>query len=153
MTATATAGGAAIAGVTFYAGIDAVAKANASPYTATWTGAQPGTYSLMAMAMDATGGRRLSSPVTVTVGPPQPPQVAITTPGSGATYTAPATVTITANATAAPGATISQVEFLQGVAVVGTATSSPYTFAWTNVAAGTYTLTARVTDRKCPIIA
>ncbi len=148
LAATATAGGAAIAGVTFYAGIGAVAQANASPYTATWTGAQPGTYSLMALAMDATGGRRLSAPVTVTVGPPQPPTVAITAPGSGATYTAPATVTVTASATAAAGATISQVEFLQGATVVGTATSSPYTFAWTGVAQGAYTLTARATDSR-----
>ena len=30
----------------------------------------------------------------MTIGPAQPPQVAITTPASGATYTAPATVTI-----------------------------------------------------------
>jgi hypothetical protein len=82
------------------------------------------------------------------VGPPQPPTVAITTPGAGATYTAPATVTITAAATAAPGATITQVEFLQGTTVVGTATASPFTFSWTNVAAGSYSLTARATDSR-----
>ncbi len=39
-------------------------------------------------------------------------------------------------------------EFLQGATVVGTATSSPYTFAWTNVAQGAYTLTARATDSR-----
>ena len=122
LAATATAGGAAIAGVTFYAGIDAVAQASASPYTATWTGAQPGTYSLMALAMDASGGRRLSSPITVTVGPAQPPQVAITLPGAGASYTAPATVALTANAAAAAGATIAKVEYFNGTALVASAT-------------------------------
>ena len=57
-------------------------------------------------------------------------------------------MTITANATAAAGATITQVEFLQGTTVVGTATASPYTFSWTNVAAGSYSLTARATDSR-----
>jgi hypothetical protein len=84
----------------------------------------------------------------VAVGPAQPPQVAITAPAANASYTAPATVVITANATAAGGATISQVEFLQGATVVGTATASPYTFTWTNVAQGAYTLTARATDSR-----
>ena len=57
-------------------------------------------------------------------------------------------MTITANATAAAGATISQVEFLQGTTVVGTAMASPYTFSWTNVAAGSYSLMARATDSR-----
>jgi hypothetical protein len=100
------------------------------------------------VATDNTGGMAFSPPITVTVGPPQPPTVAITTPASGATYTAPATVTITASATAAAGATISQVEFLRGTTVVGTATASPWTFNWTNVAAGSYSLTARATDSR-----
>ena len=60
----------------------------------------------------------------------------------------PAAVTITANATAAAGATITQVEFLQGATVVGTAMASPYIFSWTNVAAGSYSLTARATDSR-----
>jgi len=40
------------------------------------------------------------------------------------------------------------VEFLQGTSVVGTATASPWTFNWTNVAAGSYSLTARATDSR-----
>ena len=39
-------------------------------------------------------------------------------------------------------------EFLRGTTVVGTATASPWTFIWTNVAAGSYSLTARATDSR-----
>ena len=148
LTATATAGGAAIASVAYYVDAIAVGQASASPYAFTWTGAQPGTYSLMALAMDATGGRRLSVPITVTVGPAQPPTVAITTPGTGAAYTAPATIALAANATAAGGATIAKVEYFNGPALVASATSAPYTATWSNVVAGSYTLTAKATDSR-----
>ena len=55
---------------------------------------------------------------------------------------------IGANATAAAGASITRVEFLRGTTVVGTVTASPYTFNWANVAAGSYSLTARATDSR-----
>ena len=62
-------------------------------------------------------------------------------PLNGAQYTAPASVTLTATA-GVSGGTISKVEFYNGTTLLGTATSSPYSYTWTNVAAGNYTLTA-----------
>jgi hypothetical protein len=74
-----------------------------------------------------------------------PPTVSITAPANGATYTAPASVTI--NATAAdPGGSVSKVDFYQGATLLGTDTTSPYSYSWTNVAAGSYSLTAKATD-------
>ena len=90
----------------------------------------------------------LSAPVTITVGPPQPPTVTLPSPAPGATFTAPATITLSATASAAAGATISRVEFLQGSTIVGTATTSPYSFSWTSVAAGTYSVSARAVDSR-----
>jgi hypothetical protein len=149
LAATATpASGKTIASVGFYTNGTQEAIASTSPYNASWFNSQPGTYSLRAVATDNAGGMAFSPPIAVSVGPPQPPLVAITLPGSGATYTAPATVSIAANATAAPGATITQVEFRSGTTVIGTATASPYTFSWTNVAGGSYSLTARATDSR-----
>ena len=74
-----------------------------------------------------------------------PPTVSITAPASGATYTAPASVTINANAADSDG-TVSSVAFYQGTTLLGTDTSSPYSYSWTNVAAESYTLTAKATD-------
>jgi hypothetical protein len=54
---------------------------------------------------------------------------------------------MTAAATDADG-TISKVEFYKGDSLLGTVSTSPYTFSWKNVAAGTYTITAKATDDK-----
>jgi hypothetical protein len=74
-----------------------------------------------------------------------PPAVALTQPANGATFTAPATVNLTATASDTDG-TVTKVEFFNGAAKIGEDTSAPYGFTWGGVTAGTYTLTARATD-------
>jgi hypothetical protein len=74
-----------------------------------------------------------------------PPTVALTSPVTGTTATAPADFALTADAADADG-TVAKVEFYAGATLVGTATSAPYTASWTPVPAGTYTLTAVATD-------
>jgi uncharacterized protein (DUF608 family) len=74
-----------------------------------------------------------------------PPTVSITSPANGATFTAPASVTINAAAADSDG-TVSKVDFYRGTTLLGTDTSSPYSYSWTNVAAGSYILTAKATD-------
>ncbi|WP_375417155.1 discoidin domain-containing protein [uncultured Hymenobacter sp.] len=73
------------------------------------------------------------------------PAVSITAPAANASFTAPATVNMTANASDTDG-TVSKVEFYQGAILLGTDASAPYSFSWTNVAAGTYSITAKATD-------
>jgi chitinase len=75
----------------------------------------------------------------------KPPVVSITSPANNATFTPPATVSIQATASDADG-TVTKVEFYNGGSKLGEATSAPYSYNWTNVAAGTYTLTAKATD-------
>ena len=62
-------------------------------------------------------------------------------------FTAPASVTINATAADADG-TIVGVDFYVGSQLIGTDTTSPYSASWTNVAAGTYSLTARARDNS-----
>jgi hypothetical protein len=73
------------------------------------------------------------------------PSCSITAPANNASYAPPATINITANASDSDG-TISKVDFYSGATLLGTDTSSPYSFSWTNVPAGTYNLTAVATD-------
>ena len=73
------------------------------------------------------------------------PSISISSPSNGSTYTAPATITITANATD-PDGTISNVEFYNGTTKLGEKATSPYTYTWSSVAAGTYSITAVATD-------
>lgn len=74
-----------------------------------------------------------------------PPTVSITAPAANASFTAPASVNMQANAADADG-TVSQVAFYNGSTLLGTDATSPYSYSWTNVAAGAYTLIARATD-------
>src|SRR5258707_1181652 len=43
------------------------------------------------------------------------------------------------------GSTIRKVDFYNGTTLLGTDTSSPYSFSWANVAAGNYSVTAKAT--------
>jgi hypothetical protein len=86
--------------------------------------------------------------VFTTGAPNPPPSVAITAPTNGASFTAPATIAISANASDTNGGTVTKVEFFEGANKLGEDATSPYSFSWSNVAAGTYSLTARATDNE-----
>lgn len=76
------------------------------------------------------------------------PKVSLTAPINQATYNLPTTILLSATASAAAGRTISQVQFYNGPTLIGTTTTSPYSFTWGNPTAGTHTITARVTDNE-----
>jgi hypothetical protein len=73
------------------------------------------------------------------------PSVSITSPTDGATFSAPATISLSADASDSDGS-VASVTFYSGNTKIGEATSSPYEATWSDVAAGTYTLTAEATD-------
>jgi len=73
------------------------------------------------------------------------PGVVITSPVINSSFTSPANINITANATDADGSII-MVEFYSGISKIGTISAAPYSFAWNNVSMGTYSLTAVATD-------
>jgi len=73
-----------------------------------------------------------------------PPTLALSTP-NGATYDAPATIMLASNAADSDG-TIFRVDFYNGTTKIGSSVISPYTYTWSNVAAGSYTLTAKAID-------
>jgi uncharacterized repeat protein (TIGR02059 family) len=73
------------------------------------------------------------------------PSVAITSPVTSSAFTALSNISITANAIDADGS-VSLVEFYSGSTKLGSKSVAPYTFAWNNVAAGSYSLTAIATD-------
>ena len=77
--------------------------------------------------------------------PNKAPAVTLTAPTKGSSFAAPANITISANASDQDGI-VTKVEFYQGTTLVGTRTTLPYSMVWTNVAGGTYSLTATATD-------
>lgn len=136
-----------LAKVGFYANGDIVATDTTSPFGLSWSPVPAGTYNLFAIATDDKGATATSATVTVTVNSTtnQPPTSVITSPANGATFTAPATITIAASATDGDGS-VTRVDFFRGTSLIGSDASAPYSVAWSNVAAGTYSLTAVAYD-------
>lgn len=71
--------------------------------------------------------------------------VSITSPTNGTSASEGSNITLTATASTTTGS-ISKVEFFAGTTKIGEATSSPYTITWSNVPAGSYSITAVATN-------
>jgi serine protease len=138
-----------IAKVEFFAGSTLIGSDTSAPYSVAWSNVAAGSYSLTAKATDDKGASKTSIAIGVTVNAAAnvAPTVSLTGPANGASYTAPASITLSANAADSDG-TIAKVEFFAGGTLIGTDTSAPYSANWSNVAAGSYSLTARATDNK-----
>lgn len=97
---------------------------------------------------EADGDEAISSPVWIADAiANQSPICSIIAPAGGASYTAPATINIGANAVDSDGS-ITRVEFYQGSTKLGEATSAPWSFTWSNVPVGSYKLTVVATDNS-----
>jgi RHS repeat-associated protein len=116
-------------------------------YSFNWTNVPPGTYILRVKATNEKGDTDVSDSVTVTVNPALNvlPTVSLMSPAANTIVHAPAAVTVTASASDSDGA-IQKVDFYQGTTLIGSATTAPYSFAWTDIQSGNYILTAVATD-------
>jgi hypothetical protein len=72
------------------------------------------------------------------------PSISLTSPTGGAEFNTPVNVQLVASAT--DDGTLRKVEFFANGALVATKNEAPYSAAWVNVPAGTYSITARATD-------
>ncbi len=147
ITANAADANGAVASVSFYNGTTLLGTDATAPYSYSWTTVAAGTYSITARATDNAGAITTSAAVSimVTAIPNTAPTVSLTAPTTNASFTAPATISITANAADANG-TVASVAFYNGTTLLGTDATAPYSYSWTTVAAGTYSITARATD-------
>jgi hypothetical protein len=136
-----------IARVEIFNGPNKIDESTSSPYSFNWAGVSPGTYTLTARAIDDDGASTTSAPVSITVSGNAnvAPTVSLTSPTNNSVFTAPASITLQADAEDSDG-TITKVEFYNGTNKLGEDTSSPYSFNWVGVTAGTYTITARAID-------
>src|SRR5712691_3979652 len=143
LSATAADADGTVAKVEFYDGATLIGRALAAPYGATLASAPAGSHTLSAVATDNLGASTTSAALSVTVD--SAPAVSLSAPANNAVFAAPASITLSASATDAVGR-VTKVDFYQGATLIGKASASPYSFAWTNVAAGQYSLTAVATN-------
>lgn len=86
----------------------------------------------------------------VTVGAPssgsnQRPSVSLTAPANGASFLAPTSVTVSANASDSDGS-VARVDFYAGSTLIDSDTSAPYSVTWGSAPIGRHTLTAVARD-------
>lgn len=82
---------------------------------------------------------------TPTTGVNQAPTVSFINPTNGSSQASPGHYVIRVNAADADGS-VKKVEFFSNGNLISSTIDAPYSAAWVNVSAGTYTLTARATD-------
>lgn len=105
-------------------------------------------------AQTSGGAQRADKTFRLTITSPNvaPTDVAITKPSDGDTFTAPATITLESTATDSDGSIASMQYFRGGTTSIATVdatlVASPYQYVWTQVPAGTYSLTVKATDNQ-----
>src|SRR6266513_1782654 len=129
--------------VNFFRGTTRIGTDISAPYGITWSNVPRGTYILSASAIDSGGSVAVSNQVVIRVD--TPPTVSLTSPADNAVFTPGVNIPLAASATDADEF-VTKVEFFSGGTLLGTQIVSPYTFDWSNVPSGKYTLTARATD-------
>ncbi|HEX6705225.1 MAG TPA: Ig-like domain-containing protein [Albitalea sp.] len=135
-----------ISTVQYYADGAPLTGALTAPFNFTWSGASAGTHTLQAVAKDNDGGQTTSAAVSVTLRVNAPPSISVAGPANGTVSTAPGTFTFTANASDTDGSVTSVQWLANGTPISGALTSPPYTFGWSGVGAGSYSITALATD-------
>ena len=147
ITANATDANGTVSKVDFYNGTTFLGTSTTSPYTFVWNNPANGVDSLSAKATDNLGSVTTSTPVIIFISTASniAPTVSITSPTNNASFLTPINVSITTNATDADGS-IYKVDFYNGAILIGTSTTSPYSYIWANVVAGNYSITAKATD-------
>jgi len=146
LTASASAPGADILSVSFYANDDYLGRATNTPYTLTWTNARAGNYALFARVVDNLNQSALSPLVQISVTDILP-VVTLTNPTNGASFTEHENISLAAEVTDAnTNATIANVAFYENGRLLGSTTNSPYQFVWSNAPSGFFLLQASATD-------
>lgn len=88
------------------------------------------------------------TPIPTPTPTPVPMTVTVTNPTTNSTFSFGSTVTVGATASHKNGGSISSVAFQANSQLIGTATTSPYSVAWSNMPAGIYSVTAVARDTQ-----
>jgi len=120
-----------------------VAQAATDPYTGIWTNTTAGLYTLTARGTDSFGEATNSPPITVVIN--ARPEVTLTSPTTSAIYLPGQSITLTAVASDSDG-WVTRIELFDRGILLGSSSTSPLVFAWTNASTGTHSLTAQAID-------
>lgn len=136
--------------VEFFNGTVKLGERTTAPWSFAWKDVREGTYSITAAAIDNSGSRAVSSPVTVVVEKAAPainqaPSVVIVTPLNIDSFESPATITLTATASD-PDGSVTRVEYYIGDIIIGESFTSPFPVSFQSDTAGIFQIKAIAYD-------
>ncbi len=129
-----------IARLEFFVDGTKLGESPSAPASVVWTAPPLGPHTLTAVATDDQGAKTTRSVSIFVYDAAGTPLVNLLSPSSGSTFEAPTNLLLIASAYAPAG--ITNVQFLNRGAVIGSARQTPYTNLWVNAAVGTNLLAA-----------
>ena len=117
---------------------------NTAPYSYTWENIVGGNYNVQAEAVDNCGKSTLSTTSNVNV--LETFTVVITSPTNGQGFVPGSDLIVAASVIPYSSRTVAKVEFYTGNTKLGEDLTAPYTYLWTNIPAGNFTLMAKAID-------
>ena len=148
LTANASDANGTITKVEFYNGTLKLGEDLSAPYSFTVSNLTTGNYSLTAKAIDNAEAISISGIVYITVtGSNVPPVIRITNPLAHSSFSPGENIILSAEASDEDGS-VTKVEFFQGSTKLGEDLTSPYSFVWSNVPEGSYTIRVKATDNE-----
>jgi len=130
--------------VDFYVDGQKVGEDSTAPFSAGWGGPTVGTHSLTVVAVFGSAAVT-SAPVSISIAAPSMLAVQLTAPSDGTVFAVPASVNVSASATAG-AAGITRVQFFSNGGLVSEDTSAPFSATLVGDLPGARQLTAVVTD-------
>ena len=134
-----------IKSVRFLDGTKTIGTVSKRPFSVKWHKPSVGDHALSAVATDNRGGEGFADAIRIQVKANVPPAVSITSPSASDSFTDPAKIVVTADASDSDGS-IRVVRFYADDRLIGGSHVAPYRATMNHVAAGTYTLKAVATD-------
>ena len=148
ITANASDANGTITKVEFFNGAAKLGEDTTAPYSFVWNNVSNGNYIIIAKATDNHNAVTSSSSINIVVKPnPVAPVVKITGPANGSTIVTGTTITLSATAST-PTGSILKTEFFNGTTKLGEDATAPYSFNWSNAAAGNYTINVKATSNQ-----
>ncbi len=131
-----------LAAVSYFIDGSMVAETSQAPFSAVFSNLAPGTWQLVAVAVDAYDAQATD---TVSFIVNQPPTISFAQPANGAVVARGDDVLVLTNPSD-EGGSVASVSFYMDSVLLGQATSAPYQYTIQNIANGNHTITAVVTD-------
>ena len=129
----------------FFEGTNKIGEVTNAPFTLVWSNVPWGGFTLRARATDDFGDATISSNVNISSISNQLPAISFLAPTNGQNFFRPAHILLNADASDTDGS-IRRVEFFEGTNLLAALSNAPFSFIWSNVAVGTYSLTAQAAD-------